>query len=279
MTADPPRFSAAADGTVFAAMRDTFLRDGFLILEDFASESDCAALMRRAAEISAEADPKASRFSTQTQAHGREDYFLTSGDKIRCFFEESGQAVNKIGHALHDLDPIYSTFSRRPELARLAAGLGMTSPLLLQSMHIFKHARVGGEVTCHQDACFLYSEPPSVVGFWFAIETATRHNGCLFTFPGAHRGPLRSRFRRSSEREARLEVLDTTPWPNSESLALEVPQGALVVLHGLLPHFSGPNLSDRSRQAYALHVIEGAARYPADNWLRRGAALPLRGFT
>jgi phytanoyl-CoA hydroxylase len=46
----------------------------------------------------------------------------------------------------------------------------------------------------------------------------------------------------------------------------------------LLPHFSGPNQSDRSRHAYTLHVIEGECRYPADNWLRRGPVLPLRGF-
>ena len=61
-------------------------------------------------------------------------------------------------------------------------------------------------------------------------------------------------------------------------MPLETPKGSLVVLHGLLPHYSGPNRSAASRQAYALHLIDGTARYPADNWLRRGAGLPLKGF-
>ena len=51
----------------------------------------------------------------------------------------------------------------------------------------------------------------------------------------------------------------------------------LVVLHGLLPHASAPNRSHRPRHAYALHIIDGRAHYPSDNWLQR-PDLPLRGF-
>jgi cytosine/adenosine deaminase-related metal-dependent hydrolase len=36
--------------------------------------------------------------------------------------------------------------------------------------------------------------------------------------------------------------------------------------------------SDRSRHAYTVHIIDGAAHYPAENWLRRGPERPLRGF-
>jgi len=59
---------------------------------------------------------------------------------------------------------------------------------------------------------------------------------------------------------------------------LEVEAGTLVVLHGLLPHWSAPNRSERSRHAYALHVIDAAARYSADNWLQGAPEMPLRGF-
>jgi phytanoyl-CoA hydroxylase len=59
---------------------------------------------------------------------------------------------------------------------------------------------------------------------------------------------------------------------------LEAPRGTLILLDGLLPHLSGPNRSDHPRHAYTLHVIEGAAEYPTDNWLQRGPDLPLRGF-
>ena len=53
--------------------------------------------------------------------------------------------------------------------------------------------------------------------------------------------------------------------------------GTLVLLHGLLPHLSGPNRSDRPRHAYTVHAIDARARYREDNWLQR-PKLPLRGF-
>jgi phytanoyl-CoA hydroxylase len=46
--------------------------------------------------------------------------------------------INKCGHALHDLDPLFEAFSRTPELASLAGDLGVEQPLRLQSMDIFK---------------------------------------------------------------------------------------------------------------------------------------------
>lgn len=153
----------------------------------------------------------------------------------------------------------------------------MRSPLLLQSMYIFKQSRIGGEVVCHQDAAFLYAEPLSVVGFWFALEDVTRENGCLWAEPGGHRGPLRSRFIRDADRTETID-LDPTPLPTEGLVPLEVERGALVVLHGLLPHWSAPNRSQSSRHAYALHAIDGTTICSVDNWLSRGADMPLRGF-
>ena len=38
---------------------------------------------------------------------------------------------------------------------------------------------------------------------------------------------------------------------------LEAKKGTLILLHGRLPHQSGNNLSNKSRQAYTLHIIDG----------------------
>jgi len=70
---------------------------------------------------------------------------------------------------------------------------GIDDRLAFQSMYIFKQPHIGGEVGCHQDATFLYTDPVTVVGFWFAIEDATLGNGCLWAAPGGHREPLRQR--------------------------------------------------------------------------------------
>jgi phytanoyl-CoA hydroxylase len=257
------------------AQRAAYARDGFLVLRDFVPAAECDALQARAAALVAAFDPGPARtvFSTADQAHVRDDYFRESGGAIRFFFEDDLRALNKIGHALHDLDPVFSSVSRAPRMRDLLAALDVKRPLLLQSMYLFKHAHVGGEVDWHQDATFLHTEPQSVVGLWIALDEATRDNGCLVALPGAHRGPLRRRF----TRDGTMRTLDETPWPDVEPVALEAPRGTLIVLHGLLPHASAANRSPRQRHAYSLHVIDGEARYSEDNWLQR-PHLPLRGF-
>jgi phytanoyl-CoA hydroxylase len=88
---------------------------------------------------------------------------------------------------------------------------------------------------------------------------------------------LRERFVREplpggapGQERLRLEELDATPWPGNDlAVPLPVKAGTLIVFHGLLPHYSAPNRSPRSRLAYTLHVTDGRTAYAQGNWLQR----------
>lgn len=276
-----------------AALRDHFHRDGYAVIPGMKSPAETAALRARAQEIVRDFDPAQTHvFSTDDQAEKSDEYFLTSGDKVRCFFEEEAfdengrlhqakeLSINKIGHAMHDLDPAFAAFSHDPKLGEVARHLGLADPLIYQSMYIFKQPNIGGVVNWHQDASFFETSPQTVTTFWFALEDADRSNGCLWVQPGGHRTPLRERFV-VRDGKAAMEHLDDTPWPSPDegAVPVEVRSGTLVAFNGFLPHYSAPNRSVKSRHAYTLHAVDAKAAYSPLNWLQRGPLFPARGFS
>jgi phytanoyl-CoA hydroxylase len=287
-----PAFTAPPGGHLTDEMIEAYREVGAIVLRDFVSREACRELQHRAKELVEAFDPAEVRsvFSTTRQAQLDDDYFIESGDKIRFFLEDDAfddcgelrqskeNSLNKMGHAMHDLDPVFDAFSRTPELTATVRSIGFEDPVILQSMYIFKPPRIGGEVVCHQDSTYLYTEPESCVGFWFALEDATLENGCMQFIPGGHKAPLKKRNYRQPDGMLVTETLDDSPWPEERKVPVEAAAGTLVVFNGRAPHLSAANRSPRSRHAYTLHVIDRACHYPADNWLQRSDALPLRGF-
>ena len=262
-----------------------FSTNGYLVFDRLIKKTELENLRTAANRILESFDITKNQavFSTTDNDRGRDQYFIDSAEDISCFleadaFDEDGklcrpknQCINKIGHAMHDLDPAFTHFARLPVFGEMLRDLGYAAPVLWQSMYIFKQPRIGGEVRWHQDASYLITNPANVTGLWIAMEDAHKDNGCLWVQPGGHKGPLREIYEVvPGNSSGELKQLDDTPWPSlDKAVALEVAAGSVVVFHDHLPHYSSHNHSAQSRQALTLHVSEINANWSAKNWLQR----------
>ena len=232
---------------------------------------------------SPDAEKGKSVFTTNDQVRQSDEYFLTSGDKVCCFYEEKAlnenhelivspeNAINKIGHGLHLCNPVFKKHSATDQVKSILHSLQYEFPSIAQSMYIFKQPEIGGEVSAHQDGTFLYTEPQSVLGFWWALEDCDLQNGCLWGVPKSHTSPLARRFVRNSDNvSTRMEELDNKAYDISKAVPIPTKQGDLVLLHSAFVHFSKENTSQISRHAYSIHIIECGKNtvYPENNWLQ-----------
>lgn len=318
-------------GMLSEAQRRQFYRDGYLMLPDF---FNAAPLLAHSKQLVSSVDLSAHPLTKFVTGDGDGDehvgnaYFLTSGDKIRYFFEEgavdaaTGQlsvpmdrAVNKCGHGLHIHDKEFRDFTFSERLRNVAQSLGAhKDPRVLQSMVICKQPSIGGAVPSHNDSTFLYTNPPSAIGFWFALEDCTTKNGCLSFLPKSHRWPrdssvksttytpldppgyteefgvprgINKRFVRKVPSDPTagtdFETFDhpeETQWDEKAAEIAECKAGTLVLIHGSVLHKSEKNTSAQSRFVYTFHMIEGdttRAHYDDKNWLQ--PSTPADSFT
>ena len=291
--------SSSSESGLSSEVIQAYKNIGFVCLNGFLREEETQTLLQRAKTLErehhhrerTENTSKKTVFTTgeKKQASSCSDeYFLNSASNVSYFYEEEeeGETLNKIGHALHDLDPAFGAFSRSEKMKRFLEQLGLVKPTPVQSMIIFKNARCGGEVVPHQDDTFLRTGPEkSTIGVWVALEKCTIENGCLRALPRSHLNGTRKRMFVNHDAEVRKVQFsndgdgEEVEYNIEEFVPLTVDAGTLVFLHGENVHWSLANTSDKNRMAYSVHYVDSgkdSCVWLNDNWLQRPETFPFK---
>ena len=117
---------------------------GYLVLPNFVEKSRVDELKSRTLKLIEEWNTvDYNIFTTNKQTRTTNEYFLESAENISFFFEEraneansqdKAKLINKLGHAMHDLYPVFERFSHSPSFRLILADIGYKKPQIVQSM-------------------------------------------------------------------------------------------------------------------------------------------------
>jgi phytanoyl-CoA hydroxylase len=285
--------------------REFYEKNGYLVIENFVSTKEMDELYQEGLHLvdtyfeyleKDKSNHEFSIFSTIRQEQTSNKYFVESGDKIRFFLEEDAvngkgeltcskhTAINKIGHALHVLNPVFRKFTAQEKISRFVEAIVLKNAVIPQSMYIFKNPRVGGAINIHQDSTFLKTKPLSCHALWFPLEDVTMENAPIWVVPGSHRSGIVGHFKRKPDLSGtwmdKAPEECRAPWeslkkefgdPKSRPdlwVSLPCKKGAVVVIHGSVVHMSEKNASPESRNVYTFHMVDGSAQWDPENWLQ-----------
>lgn len=217
-------------------LKQTFDRDGFVIVRQFLSADDFNELTENLDRYIRDVVPT-----------------LPDGD---AFYHDKSrpETLKQLQHM--GSDSYFRDYIQHPRWNTLAETL-LGEPVVVQQPEWFNKPTGTDHATPpHQDNYYFNLSPPNVVTIWLALETVDRENGCLRYVPGSHLHGLRP--------HGATKVLgfsqgisDYGPHDQAQEVVVQLDAGDAVVHHGETIHRADANRSsNRTRRAFAM-VIRG----------------------
>lgn len=220
--------------------RETWERDGFSLIRNFADPELCRDLHLAAIDLArAERDVRGSVDGTVVVPEGHPGADASEPEDF----------VAKI-FKLHRREP-FDRFALDPRLLAIATALLGDDVDLFLSQFIFKGPEAYGQ-PWHQDSFYFPFSSSHQLGAWLAVTRATTRNGCLWVVPGTHREPIHEHVPddRPNATRAYTRIVDHDM---SAAIAVEMSPGDLLLFDSHVMHSSTDNASAELRASLVVH--------------------------
>ena len=233
------------------AQVQSFVDDGFLVVENLMTPDELEALKQETADLAR------GKYPCESLKPLPEDMSDAEALKnILCI------------HQPHHISPVTMGFVKHPKICGILSQITAAhlphwdgSVKCMQSMLFVKPPNFQGQAW-HQDEIYIPTRDRSLIGAWIAIDDATIENGCLWVVPGSHRtGYLYPQHAHENPDEFDFAP-ESYGFDESAEVPVEVKAGALVFFNGYLLHRSRKNRSEVYRRVLVNHYMNAWSHLP-----------------
>ena len=208
-----------------------YRRDGFTVCEGFLSQAEVDDLLGEADAVCA-GSTKGCHDATRLEMEPDQP---PEGTAVRRLYEPC--SYYPVARALSELDRLVDAVEQLcgPNLVFHYSKLNV------------KPAEVGSVVEWHQDLSYYPLTNRDSLAVLFYLDETDRGNGALQLLPGRHDSVLLEHTRDGYFQGRVTEAVD-----EAEAVSVEGRAGTAIFMHGLTPHASAPNRSQRPRRTLIL---------------------------
>ena len=244
---------------------EAYHRDGYVVVDNLVTKSELEGLRTRLHEI-----------SHSSNSRRREGLNIQIEPRIQrgeLTVVHPGDGIRKMD-GLVENDDLFQSLALNENIISVLEQLLMTTDMkMFRNSLLMKPLVVGSQKGVHQDSPYWPIQPMSLCSCWFPLDDATIENGCMAVIPGGHKnGPS------PHVSVADDYVMDESYYDSADIITLPMSAGSGLFFHSLLPHSTGPNLSNDWRRAIALSYMSSKSIYTGE---RDGGPVyfPIQGTT